>query len=205
MFKNADAVLQRVLELVAKCPKEFQEKCFELLLSGYVQIEVAGTKPHTPSGITGATFQTEQRAPDTESPIPPAALTRFKNTAKRIDVPLQKLEAIFDFSVDPFALQAVSVPGKKKAEKTRLVALLAASRSYLATGSWCADWQEVKSLCVDQNCYDAPNHAVNLKNGANGARSLFKNVESGNSFELCSNGIQEAEKLLKRLAEGATE
>lgn len=46
MYKNGEAALDRILELVAKCPKELQEKCFEVLLSGYVQIEVGAFKPH---------------------------------------------------------------------------------------------------------------------------------------------------------------
>jgi len=116
-------------------------------------------------------------------------------------VSIEKLESLFDFSVDPFALHAVALPGKNNAEKTRQVALLAASRSYLAAGAWSADWQEVKSLCVDHNCYDAPNHAVNLKKGAS---TTFKSVDAGKSIDLSSGGIQEAEKLLKSLAEGTT-
>lgn len=122
--------------------------------------------------------------------------------AKRLGVALQKLEALFDFSVDPFGLHAVTVPGKNSAEKTRNVALLAASRSYLATGSWVADWQELKSLCVDQNCYDSANHAGNLKKGS-GLR--FKAVDPGKPVELSSGGIKEAEKLLKTLCEGSSE
>lgn len=136
----------------------------------------------------------------TESQIPSAVLTRLKNTAKRLGVTLQNLESLFDFSVDPFALHAITLPGKKNSDKSRNVALLAASRSYLATGSWCADWQEVKSLCVDHSCYDAANHAVNLKKGAN---RLFKGVEPGKPIGLSSGGIKEAEKLLKNLSEDA--
>ena len=83
-----------------------------------------------------------------------------------------------------------------------MVALLAASRSYLATGSWIADWQEVKSLCVDQNCYDRANYVVNLKKGSG---SWFKGVEPGKAVELSSGGVKEAEKLLKSLADGSSE
>lgn len=203
MYETGDTALERILELVAKCPKELQEKCFELLMNGYVQKEVGsgptlGTSQHSAS--TAQSAHTSQ-AP-AESQIPPAVLPRFKNTAKRLSVPLEKLEALFDFNSDPFALHAVSVPGKNSAEKSRHVALLAAGRSYLSNGTWIADWQEVKSLCVDHNCYDSPNHAGNLKKGANG---WFKSVDSGKPIELSSDGIKEAEKLLKALAEGAAE
>ena len=43
MRKNRNATLERILELVGNCPKELQQKCFEMLLSGYVQLEVDTT------------------------------------------------------------------------------------------------------------------------------------------------------------------
>ncbi len=199
MYKNGEGALERVLELVAKCPTEFQEKCFEVLLSGYVQLEVGAAKPPVPADQSQLGQQKQQQTSQAESHIPPAVLPRFKNTAKRLGVTIENLESLFDFSVDPFALHAVTLPGKNNAEKARHVALLAAARSYLIAGSWSGDWQEVKSLCVDQNCYDAANHTVNLKKGAS---TMFKSVESGKAIELSSGGIQEAEKLLKKLAEG---
>ncbi|MDR4477252.1 MAG: hypothetical protein R3B11_14780 [Nitrospira sp.] len=200
MYKNGEGALDRILELVTKCPKDLQEKCFELLLSGYVQLEVGSAKSPVPASQSQLDQQKKQQDPLPELHIPDAVLPRFKNTAKRLGVAIEKLESIFDFSVDPFALHAISLPGKNNAEKARHVALLAAARSYLAAGSWSGDWQEVKSLCVDHNCYDARNHAVNLKKGAS---TLFKSVEPGKAIELSSGGIQEAEKLLKKLAEAS--
>ena len=198
MYKNGEVALERILELVGKCPKELQEKCFEVLLTGYVEIEVGSHKPQTPATASSKGEQTFQETPQHESHVPPDVLPRFKNTAKRFGVAVEKLESLFDFGVDPFVLHAITLPGKNAAEKTRQVALLAASRSYLATGTWSADWQEVKALCVDHNCYNLANHAVYLKKGSS---TLFKNVEPGKPVELSSDGIQEAEKLLKALAD----
>jgi len=197
VYKNGEAALDRIMELVTKCPKELQEKCFEILLSGYVQLEVAAISPH-PQGEKKQQEEVQQETPGQESHVPPTILPRFKNTAKRLGVTPENLESLFDFSIDPFTLHALNLPGKKKADKTRNAALLAASRSYLGTGSWAADWKEVKSLCVDHNCYDAPNHTVNLKKGAS---KLFKSVEPGKAIELSSGGVKEAEKLLKSLSE----
>lgn len=201
MYKTGEAALDRILALVAKCPKELQEKCFEVLLAGYVQMEVGTLRPPSAPAAPANPLQPAQ-APlaSQESSIPQAVLPRFKNTAKRVGVDLEKLEALFDFNADPFGLHAVTVPGKNNADKTRSVALLAAARSYLATGAWSADWQEVKALSVDQNCYDLANYSITLKKGAG---SLFKSVEPGKPIELSSAGIKEAEKLLKTLAEGS--
>ena len=143
MYKNGEVALDRILELIGKCPKELQEKCFEVLLSGYVQLEVGMTKPQTPPAYAQQGQEKKDEIPPPESRIPPAVLHRFRATAKRLGIAVEKLESLFDFSVDPFAFHAVVVPGKKSAEKARNVALLAASRSYLAAGLWSADWQEV--------------------------------------------------------------
>jgi hypothetical protein len=204
MYESGQTALVHILELVAKCPKEFQEKCFELLLSGYVQREVGTAMPRPPADKIQQVWQNQQQDPPADSHVPAAVLPRFKNTAKRLGISTEKLESLFDFSVDPFALHAVTIPGKNNAARARQVALLAASRSYLAAGSWSADWQEVKSLCIDHNCYDAANHAVNLKNLKKGATALFKGVEPGKPIELSSSGVKEAEKLLKGLTEEST-
>jgi hypothetical protein len=45
MRKNGNAALERILELVGKCPGELQQKSFEMLLSAYVQLEVGMTNP----------------------------------------------------------------------------------------------------------------------------------------------------------------
>jgi hypothetical protein len=151
MYKNGEAALDRILELVSKCPKDLQDTCFELLLSGYVQIEIGGAKPHVQAEQTKQGLQADPQTAVANPLIPPAVLTRLKNTAKRLGTTPQKLESLFDFSVDPFTLHAITLPGNKNADKTRNVALIAASKSYLATGSWSADWQEVKALCVDHS------------------------------------------------------
>ena len=200
MYEDGSPELDRILALVEKCPKDLQAKCFELLLSGYVQAQVAP--------LQSRSTQTQQRASSTASStasadanpshIPASVLPRFKTFAKRVQVPLERIEALFDFSVDPFVFNAISVPGEKKADKTRRAALIVAGRSYFSTGSWTADWSEVKAFAVDQNCYDGGNHAAFLKQGAG---SLFKAVESGKTIELSSEGIKEAEKLIKQISE----
>ena len=90
MYKNGEAALDRILELVARCPKELQEICFEALLSGYVQIEAGTVKPHAQAEQTKQSFQADQQTLVTEPQIPQAVLTRLKNTAKRLGITLQK-------------------------------------------------------------------------------------------------------------------
>jgi hypothetical protein len=199
MYQDGEVALKRILELVELCPESLRPKCFEVLLGGYAESQVARTQKELPEDKAKVKLdQKGEEKHSKESDIPATVLPRFKAAAKRLGISLEKLEALFDFSVDPFALQPTVIPGKNIAEKNRNVALFAATRSYFANGSWSADWQEIKKLCLDNNCYDPKNHAVNLKGGVG---SLFKNVDSGKPIDLASEGIQEAEKLIKSLAE----
>jgi hypothetical protein len=203
MYKNGETAITRVLELTNKCPKELQEKCFELLLAGYVQLELVGRPLTAPAGGKPAD-QTPAAPPSpmVEAAIPAAALNRFKTTAKRNNISLDNLANLFDFNSDPFTLQPVSLSGNKTADKARQVVLLAAVRSYLASGFWSADWQEVKSLCVDYSCYDLPNHSTNLKQG--NKAGLFKAIERGKPIDLTPSGVTKAEELVKSLAGGTS-
>src|SRR5438105_1406594 len=112
MYRDADGALKRILELVETCPEELQAKCFEILLAGYVQAQA--TRPTERSDARADSRTTAQKTETSspkESDIPTAVLPRFKNTAKRIGVGVEKLESLFDFGVDPFALHAVTLPG----------------------------------------------------------------------------------------------
>ena len=200
MYRDAEPVLERILALVDKCPEPLKEKAFEIMLTGYVDslarpvsTSVVLDKPAPPS------------APDTdadkrnagESVIPAALVARFRSTARRLEIPLERLEALFDFATEPFTFHALHVPGDRLADKARSVALLVAAKSYLTSGNWTADWKEVKAQCVDQNCYDSANHASTIKKGQGG---IFKSVDVGKSIELSSTGQTEAQNLIKKLA-----
>lgn len=196
MYENAEEVLARILSIVDKCPDSLKEKCFEVLLRGYVEKELSILRARESREMARPVVSAEADIADS---IPPAVLPRFKNAAKRLGIELSKLASLFDFGNDPFTFHALVVPGKNKAEKTRRVGLLVAAKSYLATGNWIADWQEVKAECVNQNCYDASNQLVNLQAGE--GEGWFKSVETGKNIELSVDGVKEAERLLTALSQ----
>lgn len=195
MYQDAEKAIQRILKVVDSCPEKYQELCFKVLLEGYAQshFRSAAPGPPAPPGVTQKPPPPPPR--DIEHQIPEELQSRFKTTAKRLDIPVSDLAALFDFNAEPFTFHAVTVPGDNNAERTRNVVLLVAGKSYLTTGSWTADWKEIKARCVDQNCYDHANHSSNLKK----EKAWFKSVDVGKQVELSTGGIKEAEKLLKQL------
>ncbi len=196
MYENAEEVIARILTIVAKCPDNLKEKCFEVLLRGYVETEISIPARRTANETS---VLTEREDTSIEAAIPEAVRQRFKSTAKRLSVSLPKLAGLFDFGNDPFTFHALVVPGMNNADKTRKVALLVAAKTYLATGNWIADWQEVKAECINQNCYVSTNQSVNLQAGE--GKVWFKSVEVGKNIELSAEGQKEAQKLLTLIAQ----
>lgn len=194
MYEDASQQLDVILDLVKKCPESLQERCFGILLQGYVDSAQARAIPGPSLG--GPVPEPEP----TEGSVPGEVRGRLRALAKRLAVEEGQLEELFDFTADPFVYHPIEAPGATNADKTRNVALLVAVRTYLASGNWTADWAEVKARCVDLNCYDGPNHASFLKRGRG---SLFKSVEVGKAIELSGPGRTAAEQALKGLVVSA--
>jgi hypothetical protein len=195
LYPEAEKYIDEILKIVEKCPEPYKQKCFEILLQGYVTIQAK-----TAGGENNPPKVKKLIAEDTlkETQIPTEILQRFKAFAKRLDVEPEKLERIFDFNLDPFVYQPFNPPGSTTAEKARSIALVLAAKSYLATGNWSADWKEIKSLCVDHNCYDSNNHSINIQNGQG---NVFKTVETGKHVILSPDGQKQAENSLKSIIE----
>ncbi len=196
MFDDGEKQIDRILVLVERCPEPLKLKCFEVLLAAYANsISRPTREPAAAREETGAKAVPIPEAPEMPS-LPPDVLARFKNMAKRSDIDVEDLLGFFDITGDTFKLHAYKVPGAGKGTKTRNVALLVAAKSYLATGTWSADWKEVKSEAVNQSAYDMNNYTFALKKSEG---DVFKTVESGKNIELTSAGVAAAEKLLKSL------
>src|SRR5687768_12486579 len=98
MYEDGEQEIKSILTLVDLCPDPFKQTAFELLLQGYVNSRAPGR----PSGPTAPAIQQppvkEGQTAAGPTAIPAESLTRFKNTARRLDISLEALEALFDFS-----------------------------------------------------------------------------------------------------------
>jgi len=200
MFEDAEEHIQRILKLVEQCPEPFKGKCFEVLLEAYAE---ASARPPAPPPAPQPPLRNESKlGADALAGLPADVVSRFRATARRLGATDSQLENLFDFTKDPFVLHAYQIPGSNKADQTRNVALLVAAKAYLYSGSWTADWKEIKAECVNQNCYDMSNHAQILKKGE---QTLFKTIEANKNVELTSPGTKAAEALLKKMATGSAD
>lgn len=206
MFANAAEQIDRILALVSKCPERLQEKCFEMLLSAYLDGQKRPSSGH--EQVLGVSTQgdgtpaasTNIRNGLGQSQIPDALRSRFQAVAGRIKVPVEQLAGLFDFQLDPYNYHALVVPGVSNAEKSRNVALLLCAKSYLMMSGWQADWQEFRAVCLDQGCWDRANANTTLQKSG-----LFKSYTSGEGIALSPQGQAAAEGLLMKQAGGSAE
>lgn len=200
MYEDAVSEIKKILKLVEACPETFQAKAFEVLLNGYVQSLISGQMQGSLGlGKVDPKHHMSVSGSAAVSPIgiPQEVLPRLQAMAKRKNIELARLAALFDFSSDPVAFVPLHVEGLRTQERMRKVALAVAVRTFILTGKWAADWAEIKAMCTHQNCYDQPNFAATLKKGKG---EIFKSVEVGKSVELSASGTDQAEQLLAALA-----
>ena len=201
MFEQAQPQIERIVALVALCPEKLQEKCFELLLSAYLET----LKPRPPQPASIAPAVTAPNAAQPPSPpagtatLPEAIKPRLTSLAGRKKVSIEKAANLFDFNADPITYHAYVIPGNKKSEKTRNLALALALKNYVLNGSWVADWKEFRAACVDQNCLDLPNMATIM------THDWFKTVDKSEGITLSSQGTAAAESQFVTMAGGPTD
>ncbi|WP_201312648.1 hypothetical protein [Dyella sp. EPa41] len=199
MFEDAKPQIENIVALVALCPDKLQEKCFELLLTSYLQSLSPSRPAANPASVTPAPALAPHEAPSNagaSATIPDAIKTRFNSLVSRTKVNGAKAADLFDFNVDPFTFHALSVPGSSTTEKMRNVALLLALKGYLISASWVADWKEFRATCIDHSCWDQGNVAKTMKH------KWFKVASSATDISLTGEGIKAAEGCFTKLASG---
>lgn len=196
MFEKAKPQLEQILELVALCPEKLQERCFELLLTAYLDSfkprlpvrEVPAAKAEPASGVSAP------QTPNVVHGVPDQIKTRFLSLAQRAKVSPEKASALFDFELDPFNYHALAIPGSSNKQKLTNVALMLSLKAYLQTTNWQADWKEFRAMCLDHGCWDQANASSYLKS------DLFKSGAGASGIALSPAGIKAAEALFATLA-----
>lgn len=200
MYEHANEEIDRILALVSSMPDDLKAKGFEILLAGYVR----SLAPDSDAGPPIPRKSPEPRTDPEDDPlesVPQELRTRLKTLAAQAKVTVPQLVTLFDFAVDPFTLGSFVITGSNVSDKARKVGLLVGVRSYVATGKWTADWNEVKAACVDHGCYDGPNFSQAMNKGKGG---VFKAVTVGSSVEISASGQTDAKSLIASLVQDAS-
>jgi hypothetical protein len=196
--------VQEIAKIAASVPEQFQQRCFDLLLTALLRNgEAAGTgkarggeqkpdpgvEPIKPGDEVGRDTRTQR--------LPLNAATRA--WMARVGVTDGDLAAVL--FVEDGDVHFIREPNTSKiATAQKDWALLLALRNSLLSNSMSVDAETVRSMLQARGFYDRTNFASNFKNQKTAA--LFRAVlePQGEAQALSNEGQQELGRLIKRLA-----
>lgn len=181
--------LKEILSVIKVCPKDLQEKCFEILLqnalSKTVPAEAQTTTTRAPISTTAVSVQ-----PEIEK--------RVKTFAGNHKLSNTDITAVFGFDdTAGVTIEVTDLKAKKISQQQRRLALLIGVRHQFAEGNFDVPKDELRESCVTYSAYDAANFVQNLKN----MKEIFAGFKpSSTTFRLSPKGKSHAAELIKELA-----
>jgi hypothetical protein len=184
-----------ILEIVKLCPKELQEKCFELLLT-----DVLARNRQTPAR-TFPNFET----PRTSKPVTGAAAAealpadvdkRMRLFATQYGLTVADILKIYHVDeLGNVSIEATDLKSAKTSKRQRRLALLLGGKYQFQGGSFDVPTEELRELCVTYGAYDAANFIANLKN----SREILAGFKPDANNKLSPKGKAELGALLKEI------
>lgn len=178
MFDKIKEHLSEIISIAGKCPEQYQEKCFEILLSALVRVEappirVAEGMPRT---------VVEERG------MPKA------DFFSRYGITEEEWSRSFDFDGNSWSIIA-KLKAKERSTKQIQLALLLGIKSILEGTDPIIARASLVELCKYYATYDSPNFAKHMKKQKN----LFST--RGKDWALTKPGQEEAAEVIKELAQ----
>jgi hypothetical protein len=186
---------QDVLELAAiakECPDNLQEKCFELLLAGYLR---PSTPAHGKCGDSDKSAapvvtNTSSTARTTVPEVPDGGVSQSQNDLTLMDLHLKAKKFLEKSGLSVANLNQVlykegddilplyeDLKTTKSSESQIRAGLLQAMVSGIKSGAFEFNGEDVRKECQARKCYDGGNFATNFRNSA----TLFEGFEKYDS------------------------
>jgi hypothetical protein len=188
--------IQDILKIVALCPKELQEKCFELLLANYL----AEARPtHGRSIPSNAALRVEGpkiTEPLTAQSLPAEVNKRMQVFASQFGLTIEKVLAIYQVDeLSNVSIEVTDLKSAKTSKRQRRLALLLGGKHQFQEGSFDVPTEELRELCLTYGAYDAANFMANLKN----SKEILAGFKPDATNKLSPIGKAELGALLKEL------
>jgi hypothetical protein len=196
-YEQMKAGVKEIAEIASAVPECFREKCFELLLSNFLNQE-CGRKPLKPEPTPPETPpSTKVPTGGASAPIP--VRTQLRLLMKKTGITMEDLEKILLF--DNGEVHFVREPHDTGITTGQIEwTLLLALKNAIVKDALSSDPEEVRSVCQEKGFYDKANFAAAFRAARNA--KLFKSplVPQGAAQPLSSDGQDALGALIKRLA-----
>jgi len=175
-----DKIKEKVLEFAAiakECPENLQVKCFELLLSNYLnQLSTKLEKKHDDKKDVTPPPEVEKPPEDSnnqEDILERDLHVKVKQFLKKSNLTVAHLNQIFYKEGGEIKPLYDDLKTTKAAESQIRIALLYSLKKAISTGDFQFDGEDVRKETQVRKCYDAPNFTSNFRNN----KTLFDNFD----------------------------
>lgn len=201
-----DKIKEKVLEFAAiakECPENLQVKCFELLLSHYLdqlstklekKQEEKKDEANPPSAV-----KPSKESHNQEDILERDLHMKIKQFLKKSNLTVAYLNQIFYKEGGEIEPLYDDLKTTKAAESQVRIALLHALKNAISTGDFQFNGEDVRKETQVRKCYDAPNFTTNFKNN----KLLFDNFDGYDKTQpkitLSSEGKQKLAEVIQEL------
>jgi hypothetical protein len=188
--------VQDILEIVELCPKELQEKCFELLLADHLAASRLTLARISPSVEKSQAERSLLSMAMTAEALPTQIEKRMRVFATQFSLAVDDMLKIFHVDeLGNVSIEVIDLKAAKTSKRQRRLALLLGGKHQFQEGSFDVPTEELRELCVTYGAYDAANFMANLKN----SKEILAGFKPDATNKLSPTGKAELGALLKEL------
>src|SRR5581483_2030334 len=201
----------QVLELAKiaeECPEPLRLKCFELLLSDYLENRRKLSESKTDESTVDAA--SDRHEPDPSAATPPAAEgneeignsdlhVKARRFLERYGVTMEQLNNFFYKESGQIRPLFEDLRTTRTAESQIRIALLQALQNGITSGEFQFDGERVREECQLRKCYDRGNFSANFKNNAQLFDGFDKYEKQASTIRLSDEGRKELAQVMKEL------
>lgn len=187
MFEELKKNLNEIVAIANKCPEQYREKCFSILLEHFLTSQ---EKPKIPKGESS-------KLEDVSMPQASDEFSKFIGDDSELK---EAVPNVFHIEKDNYRIIIGDLKTKKKAEGQVRAALLIGIKHLIADGEASIPYEELKGFCGDHAVLDKANFQSIMKKKKK--KNLF--LPQDKDWKLTNPGKKEAVKLIKDLG-GASE
>lgn len=202
-----ESLKDKIIELadIARtCPDNLQEKCFELLLSDFLNSRYKDAQPLPPDEPNAIPDDSENNNDDGSSNSgrelkESDVHLKVKKFLPKYELEFAALNDLFYIEDNHVCQLGEALKSTKASEVQIHIALLQSLQNAIDSGDFRFNGEDVRKECGVRKCYDQTNFTANFKNNA----KLFERFEKYNRMSplisLSEQGKSELAKLIKSM------
>ena len=200
MSDELKAKVREFATIAKECPQHLQEKCFEVLMTDYLNSLKSPRTAQTSLAATAGEIPTEEPSAPEQADIQETDLhIKARKFLSKYSVSVDDLNQILYKEGDQFLPLYEDLKTTRAAESQVRIGLLQALIWALQTGEFQFDGEAVRKECQERKCYDGNNFATNFKNNSSLFEGFSRYSAKSPTIRLSEDGRKELAELIREL------